>query len=276
MDNHDLDLISALAAGSLPAVEAAALESRISSDPAAMAELAAQRRAFGATSRAARPQLADTESIALRTAVASRLGLEPGAAPRKTRRRVPWGAVAVGASTLAAIIALAPVVGLVGDRDGGDSAMTVADVRPAPAGDDAGLDAATLGADAPPGDGDNTTIAPAAAGEEFASTTQATAFSERASDSPKVAQDLALLASDPEAVQLLEQPTEETTSCRTEAESHFAASDLTWFEYPEATENGATMVWVVFHLAAPDGGTGMLVAFDPADCATAIEVPQHL
>ncbi|HEX5631010.1 MAG TPA: hypothetical protein VFY15_05070, partial [Acidimicrobiia bacterium] len=167
MDKHDLDLVFALAAGSLPAAEAAALESRISSDPAAAAELAAQRRALAAASRAPRPHLAESESMALRAAVASRLGLEPNVAPRRTRRRIPWGAVAVGASALAAVIALAPVVGLVGDRDDGGSAMTLADASADRTGDDAGMDAATLGADAPPGDGDEPAMVPAAGGEEF-------------------------------------------------------------------------------------------------------------
>lgn len=272
MDSHDLDLIAALAVGSLPAAEAAALESRIAADPAAVAELAAQRRALAATSRAVRPHLTETEATTLRAAVASRLGLVPDTAPQRIRRRIPWGAVAVGASTLAAIIALAPVVGLIGDRDGDGGAMTVADAGTTRVGDDAALDAATLGADAPPGDGD-TTIAPAAVGEEFSATTQATALTERAGDSPEVAGDLALLASDPEAVGLLEQPTAETTSCRSEAEAYFSSTDLTWFEYPKVSDDGATTSWMVFHLAAADGGTGTLVAFDPADCSTAVEVP---
>lgn len=272
MDKHDLDLISALAAGSLPPAEAAALEVRFASDPAAALELAEQRRALAGIGRALRPQLAESERTALRMAVAARLNLEPGAAPKPARRPVPWGAVAVGASALVAIVAFAPVLGLIGDRGGDDAAMTAADggTDTTRLGDDASLEADTANADLPPQvAGTLATDATGGTGGEAPA-----ASAERGSFYAAVAEDLALLAADPEAVQVLEQPSDPTTTCLAEAEEYFGEDHLTWFEFPYGTEDQDGITYVVFHLAATDGTTGRLVAFDPADCTLPIEVPE--
>ena len=274
MDKHDLDLISALAAGSLPPAEAAALEARFASDPAAVLELAEQRRALAAIGRARRPQLAEGERTALRMAVASRLNLEPDTAPVPTRRRVPWGAIAVGASALVAIVALAPVVGLIGDGSG-DDAMTAADggVETTRLGDTS-LEADPANADVPPQVGE-TVATDAPGGQQESATTMATYMgTDRAMLYPKVVEDLALLAADPEAVQLLEQPTDLTTTCVAEAEEYFGEGTPTWFEFSHGTADQDAVTYVVFHLAASDGTTGRLVAFDPANCALPIEVPE--
>jgi hypothetical protein len=85
--------------------------------------------------------LRDDERSALHGAVASSLGLEVSAAPeRERRRRVPWGAVAVAAASLAAIVAVVPLAGLLGTAaESDDAATALAVTTVAGEGEDAAL-----------------------------------------------------------------------------------------------------------------------------------------
>ncbi|MEK7252043.1 MAG: hypothetical protein AAB198_02140, partial [Actinomycetota bacterium] len=122
MHRFDPELVAALAEGTLEAAEAAELEAQIAGDPAALAELAKQRAALAAIRTAGSPRLDAAERSSLRAAVAEQLGLTPSESPSVTRpRRVAWGAIAVAASALLAIVAFAPVAGLL-KTGGGDDA----------------------------------------------------------------------------------------------------------------------------------------------------------
>jgi anti-sigma factor RsiW len=115
----DHDLIAALAEGRLDATEAATAERAIAADPAAAAMLAAHRTALTAT-RAAEPAiLTETERRDLRASVADAVGLERSPQPA-VRRRAPWAAISIAAATLAALVAVVPLAGLL--TDSGDSA----------------------------------------------------------------------------------------------------------------------------------------------------------
>ncbi len=271
MREYDPELIFDLVAGDLPPAEAAALEARIAADPKAAAELLAQRATLSALRQATPARLTAAERTTLHAAVASRLGLEPGQAPvARTRRAVPWGAIAVAASAIVAIVAVAPMMSLL-DR-GSDDALTAADGAATTTQAGAAEFDASTGGEAP-AMADTATVETTATGTG-GPTTLATALAERAGEPPAVAQDLMLLAADPEAVQVLEQPIDEATLCVAEAETYFGSFGLTYFEYPMETEEaGKSITFLVFHLAAPDGTTGALVAFDPADCTVPIPVP---
>jgi hypothetical protein len=281
MNSFDPELLAALAEGSLSPADAVALEARIATEPAALAELGAQRRALAFIRSAPASPLRDGERTALRAAIATQLGLSPDAAPVPTpRRRVAWGALAVSATALAAIVALSPMVGLIGDGGGDDAAMTVADGATTPDGDtarDSGLLGAEPPADTAPGDATVPLVPTATGGEESAITTLATAFTENSADMTKLAQDLTLLRSDPEGLQVVAAPTDSTTPCVAEAIVYFDTAALTWFPYlyPAEAEGAveATIEYAVFILGDTGDGTALLVAFAPGDCAVPIPVP---
>lgn len=281
MNSFDPELLAALAEGSLSPADAAALEARIAADPAALAELGAQRKALAFIRSSPASPLRDAERNALRAGIAMQLGLSSdGVTVPAPRRRVAWGAIAVSATALAAIVALSPMVGLIGDRGGDDAAMTVADGATTPDGD-AARDAGLLGAEPPPDTaaGDDTVplVPTGSGGEEFAATTLAAAFAENAADMTKLAQDLTLLRSDPEGLQVVATPTDATTPCVAEATAYFGADALTWFPYPYPPEAEgaveATIEYAVFILGDTSDGTALLVAFAPGDCAVPIPVP---
>jgi hypothetical protein len=278
MNSLDPELLAALAEGSLSPAAAAALEARIATNPAALAELGIQRKALAFIRSASAPRLQDEERTALRVGIATQLGLTPDAVPRPApRRRVAWGAIAVSASALAAIIALAPVVGLLGDR-GDDDAATVADGTTTLE-DDAARDAGLLGSSEPPAAeaGEDPVPLPSTASgaQESATTTLATAFAE--ADRTKFADDLTLLRADPEGLQVVAVPTDETTPCLEEAVAYLGNDTLAWFPYPYPPEEQGAMVatieYAVFVLGDTSDGTAILVAFAPDDCATPIPVP---
>ncbi len=280
MRDFDPDLVAALAEGTLPPAEAAALEARLAGDRRAAAELAAQRAALAAIRGAATPRLEERERIALHAAVAGHLGLTadgPAVAPR-SRRRMAWGPIAVAATTLVAIVAFAPSVA---DLAGGDDEGAItAEGATTVATSDLEFDAAPLGAELPPEPtvagtdaADGGTLE---AGDSYATTTVGTAMTERAAILPKVAEDLTLLKNDPEALNVLERPVDDATACVAEATAYLGSAEFTTFTYPtESTDPAAApVIYVVFRLAASDGvGPGTLVAFDPADCETPIAVP---
>jgi hypothetical protein len=280
MHSFDPELLASLAEGTLAPAEAAALEARIAGDPAAAADLAGQRAALAAIRGAPSPRLDERERIALNAAVAGQLGLTADGtalAPR-SRRRMAWGPIAVAATTLVAIVALAPTVADIAGKDD-EAAITADGATTTVATADLEFDAAPLDARPPEptlAATDATDGGDLGAGDAYATTTLGAAMTERAAYLPVVAEDLMLLKSDPEALNMLERPIDDTTACVAEATEFLGGPELTTFAYPmESTDPASDPVtYVVFRLAPADGdGPGTLVAFDPADCSTPIAVP---
>jgi anti-sigma factor RsiW len=113
MSHFDSDLIAALAEGSLDPDRAAALEREIAADPAAAAELSAQRAALGAIREASPIAMSDAERTRLRASVAEQLGIVRETSPKPAavrRRRIHWPAIGVAAASLVAIVAIVPGV----------------------------------------------------------------------------------------------------------------------------------------------------------------------
>ncbi len=139
MNHIDPELIASLAGGDLDPEAAASAEREIAADPAAAAELEAQRAALAALRGLPAARLSDAERSMVRASVAGALGLAadwPAApVPPIRRRRMPWPAIGIAAASLVAIVAIVPGLGLLstGGDDGGDMAMTTVTL----AGDDA-------------------------------------------------------------------------------------------------------------------------------------------
>ncbi len=124
MPRHDPDIIAALAEGRLDPDEAAALEREISTDPIASAELAAHRIALAAAADAPKPSMSMAERSELRDAVADALGIgdeEPAVDPT-AERRVPWASLGIAAATLAGLMAIVPIAGLLSTGGADDAA----------------------------------------------------------------------------------------------------------------------------------------------------------
>jgi len=124
MPRHDPDVIAALAEGRLDPDEAASLEREIATDPIASAELAAHRIALAAAADASKPSMSMTERSELRDAVAEALGIgdeEPAVDPT-TERRVPWASLGIAAATLAGLMAIVPIAGLLSTGGADDAA----------------------------------------------------------------------------------------------------------------------------------------------------------
>lgn len=129
MTDFDHELIAALAEGTLPADEAADLEARIGADPAASAELEAQRVALAAIAAAPAPQLDDLERMRLHRSVAAELDLvlpQPAASPRRRRWSVNWSALATAAAVLLGVALAAPLLSLLNTSGSSDATTTVA------------------------------------------------------------------------------------------------------------------------------------------------------
>ncbi len=172
MTDFDHELIAALAEGTLPADEAADLEARVAADPAARAELEAQRVALAAIAAATPPQLDDLERRRLHRSVAAELDLvlPERAAPARRRWSVNWSALATAAAVLLGVALAAPLLSLLNTSDSAsDTTLTVAD-----AGD---ADERSLAQEAPPA------TEPPAADFEAAGVPE-TAVAEAASEAP--------------------------------------------------------------------------------------------
>jgi hypothetical protein len=125
MHDHDADLVAALAEGSLAAEAARSAASEIDACRECSTDLSAQRTALDAVAAAPIPALSTLEAAQLRSAVASELSIPVVPAVSGRRRRTPWGAIAVAAASLAGIVAIVPVLGLLSTTDGGDAADTI-------------------------------------------------------------------------------------------------------------------------------------------------------
>ena len=132
MNDSDRDLIAALAEGSLPPDEAAALEARIADDPEARAELAAQRTALAALAAAPPARMTAAERNELRRSLAEQLHLEPApepTPPARSRFRLNWGAIAVAAAAVFAVVMISPLTSLLRTSDDGSADTTTAAVE---------------------------------------------------------------------------------------------------------------------------------------------------
>lgn len=254
MPELDHDLITALAEGRLGVNEAAAAERAIAADPDAAAALALQRHSLAATRAAPPAALTDGERDNVRMAVAEAIGFDRRPAPAGSRRRVPWGAIAVAAGTLAALVAVVPIAGLLtgGQPDSSNVSLGLAEVDASGArtADDtgaqpmAGVDATTVATDA-------------------MSTTPASGEFEGAPyEDADVEEALTALAEDPaDGEKRATSPTAET-ACVAEASSQLAAPADS-LEFLEMTI-GDRQVLVFFTIV--DGALDAAAAYSPAGC----------
>lgn len=285
MPRFDPEIIAALADGSLPANEAAAVQARIDRDPAARNELALQRIAVSAIRDTATPRLTDDERGALRAGIAAELNLATATDSSPAPRRVAWGAIGVAAATLAALVVAVPIAGLLGT--GGDDAVAVsfAGDTTQPASDD-GI--ARVGTP-PTGDatpeptlgfaGPTSADAPGetlARGGTDATTTTDDAVLE-VTGAYALADDLMLIRSDPDALKNLGEAVAEETPCRVEAVEILGSEDLRFFPYAdeEVAESGDILVrdYIVYFIANGEDRGGSLVAFAHGDCTASTEIP---
>lgn len=288
MNRFDPEIIAAFADGTLSPDEAAAVEARIAADPEARAEVALQRTALSAVRAAVPPRLSDEERGALRAAIAAELHLAPSAATAATPpRRVAWGALGVAAATLTALVLAVPIAGLLTTGGGGDDAAAITfagDTTKIEAGEDARVGTAqgdvsppsSLGPDDPligaaPDD-------PATVGALDVTTTTTTAALFETASGHTLAEDLLLIRSDPDALENLATPVEETTPCRDEARRLLGSDDLVYFthagEMVGAEGDGVPRDYVVYYVDADeDGWVGPLIAFPADDCTAPTEVP---
>jgi len=266
MPDYDQDLIASLAEGRLEPEQAAALERAISMDPAASAELAAQRRALDAVRGAPLARLADEERARIRLGVATAIGLDPESqvAPAG-RRTVPWAAISIATATLAALIAVVPLTGLLTSNQIDPSAVSL---ELAETDDDASrtspetAPAATMGGaentDAPFGDGGGVVSTTVAAGDP-----ELTArFEEEDVETRLVA-----FIEDPESEAAFE-PTEET-GCVAEARALIAAdgSGLMVIELTIGDQQALVFFTTV------DETVAAIAAYSPTDCSLLASLP---
>lgn len=255
----DHDLIAALAEGRLDAAEAATAERAIAADPEAAALLAAHRTALAAT-RAAEPAvLTNTERRDLRASVSEAVGLDRS--PQlAVRRRAPWAAISIAAATLAALVAVVPLAGLL--TESGDSAAVTFGATEL---DDA---ARTTSEEAvPPALDGGTQGAESDAAGDTVSTTAAAAAPAAAEET--LEERLAAFIADPADLEENRiSPTAETL-CGMAASEHIGAplEDLLYAELIL----GEAQVLVFF--TATDGELTMAAAFSPEGCVLIDSLP---
>ena len=100
------------------------MEREISANPVAAAELAAHRIALAAVADASKPSMSMAERSELRDAVAEALGITAAAATveETSARRVPWASLGIAAATLAGLLAIVPIAGLLSTGGADDAA----------------------------------------------------------------------------------------------------------------------------------------------------------
>jgi hypothetical protein len=272
MHSHDLDLIAALAEGRLEADAAATAEAAVADCLRCAADLAAHRTALEAIATSPPVALTEQEVSTLRTAVAEAIGIATAPAPTSPPpRRVPWGAIALAGASLAAIVAVVPVLGLLSTTGGDDAgtdivAATMEEPEPEPR-----LNAVE---GSPGGDLDATPQPAEAADEEAAAAAPITTTMPAttiAAEEVLAGRDLMTLWEAPEELQatLQDQSTIErdAQACADAAlevlgpHMRVIAGPLIHAETP-----------VVAYVADVEG-TARLVAFDPDDCSLVLVLP---
>jgi len=122
MHEHNSDLISALAEGTLDAERARAAEASISSCDQCTEDLQAHKAALAAIASAPGPGLTMAESATLRRDIESALGRTPQ--PVESPRRRPWLPMVTAAAVVVVLLAVVPLVDLLSTGSGGDSAAS--------------------------------------------------------------------------------------------------------------------------------------------------------
>lgn len=293
MHNHDQDLIAALAEGTLDGAAAAAASADIAGCSTCSADLAAQRTAIVAMAGVSPVALTAAESARLRSAVASAIGIEPTPTPVSAprARRTPWGAIAIAAASLAGIVGVVPVIGLLSQGSNDSAAATTfaavalpgaengttSQQREAGFGDDTDvLEEAALGAAAPTEtdmDGDVTDqVTTAAVGTTVTiSSTQTLTEGAPAAALVLVGEDAIrdLYAAGPKEEYFAygKQVDRADLACSGAAERELGNEPF-YIDVPATLEDGLPVVLYT------DAGWTKLVAFDTADCAVALVLPQ--
>ncbi len=130
MHDHDLEVIAAVAEGTLDAESARSAETRINACDECRTELQAQRTALATLRAAAPPGLSEMESARLRRAVRAAVGLEEQPA-RSQRKLVPWAGLAAAAAALIALVIAGPLLGLLSTGGGEEIAeLAVTSTQP--------------------------------------------------------------------------------------------------------------------------------------------------
>ena len=128
MHEHDLDLIMALAEGSLEASEVVAAEAEIAACDECTHELELQQRALALLSAAPPVYMSELEATRMRRALPHELGHEEAAtavaATATKRSRWSWGGALGAVAVLVLVLAVAPTLNLLGV--GSDDAANVA------------------------------------------------------------------------------------------------------------------------------------------------------
>jgi anti-sigma factor RsiW len=292
MHNHDQDLIAALAEGILDAAAAAAAAADIAGCPTCSADLAAQRVAIVSIAGASPVSMTSAESARLRSAVARAIGIEPTpnpvSAPRA--RRTPWGAIAIAAASLAAIVGVFPFIGLLSQgSDDSTAATTFAAValdaaengntsQQREAGFGEGTDIpeeATLGAAAPTGtdiDGDVTDQVTTEAVATTVTTSSTQTLNEEAPAAALVLvgedaiRDLYAAGPKEEYLDYGKQVDRADLACSGAAERELGNEPF-YIDVPVTLDDGLAVVLYT------DAGWTKLVAFDTTDCAVALVLP---
>lgn len=132
MHEHDMDLIMALAEGSLGESEAAAARRQLASCAQCLEDLALHEAALETLRHAPRAYLTALESAALRSRVKQQLGLADAAATPRKARRLPFGALAGAAAVLLAVVVAGPALDLLGSSGDADAPTDVAAAPAAP------------------------------------------------------------------------------------------------------------------------------------------------
>jgi hypothetical protein len=128
MHEHDLDLIMALAEGTLDASDVPSAEAAIAACAECSEDLELQRLALGALEAAPPVAMTEMESAQMRRTLRRELGLVPAAKPaRPARRWFPIGALASAAALLLALVVIGPGLDLLGP-DGSDDSVEPIDV----------------------------------------------------------------------------------------------------------------------------------------------------
>lgn len=250
MPDYDHDLIAALAEGRLDPAEAVAAQRAIAADPEAAAAYAQHRIALDAIGATSPATLTDGERSRVRMAVAEGLGLDRTPVPSTPGRRTPWAAISIAAATLAALVAVVPISGLL-TSDGQDTSAVsqgLAEIdSSARSADDAAEPMAGSGTEGAETDGISTTAAPSA---QF----------EGVPDEDLDAR-LTALAADPETGE--EKATSPTvdTLCATEAAAQIeTAVDTLMFLEMTVGDQQVMVFFVVVD------GLVEAAAYSPADC----------
>jgi hypothetical protein len=281
MHNHDHDLIAALAEGILADELASAAEAAITACPECAPELAAQRSALQALGALPPAGLTISEAARLRDAIAAALGVADAPAPQavKRSRRSPWTAIAIAAG-LAGLVTIVPMMGLLTpSSDDAGSPTTVAAALES-FDDTADPSARDSVAEAPPEDSEMTAAESAVAGaatpttQAVATTTMAPMLLEGGSDYSGPAADGReaigyLFEAGPNEQYLAptEQAERTAIACSAEAEQTFGNAYI-YVTTPASLDDGSPVVLY----AAADWSA--LVAFDPADCAEVLRLPE--